>query len=53
MRWDRVLAYAEEIQLDLGEHPVRLEPLLPEELELMRVMREEYAKEKGTWQAQA
>lgn len=46
MRWDRVLAYAEEIQLDLGQAPLRKEPLLPEEQELQRVMREEYEKER-------
>lgn len=47
MRWDRVLAYAEEIQLDLGENPDRPEPLLPEEIELRQVIREEYEREKS------
>ena len=49
MRWDRVLSYAEEIQLDLGQNPDRLEPLLPEEIELARVMREEHTEAMKKW----
>ncbi len=49
MRWDRVLAYAEEIQLDLGQNPARLEPLLPEEIELAAAMRAEHAEAMKKW----
>ncbi len=49
MRWNRVLAYAEEIQLDLGQNPDRLEPLLPEEIELARIMREEHTEAMKKW----
>jgi len=31
LRWDRALAYLQEIQTDAGEEPVRREPVLPEE----------------------
>lgn len=40
MRWDRALAYADEIRIDLGQHPDRPEPILPEEEALKQIMRE-------------
>ena len=53
MRWDRVIAYAEEIQIDLGQNPNRILPSLPEEDELARIMREEHAKKmEEKWQRQ-
>lgn len=45
MRYDRALAYLAEINIDLGNPVSRPEPDLPEEQNLKRIMREEYAKE--------
>ena len=44
LRWDRALAYAAEIQIDLGGTPDRPEPELPEERELARALRCEMRK---------
>ena len=52
MRWDRALAYADEIRIDLGQHPDRPEPYLPEEEELKRIMREKMMEKKKKWQTQ-
>lgn len=46
MRWDRALAYAEEIRIDLGEHPDRREPDLPEFEEVKQLMRRKFAQRK-------